>query len=331
MKKNILPILLAAAALSTTVLSTAFLSGCGKSTAPAQVARAAEHGEAHAAPRVTIDADAARDAGIAISQAGPAALKETVTLYGVVQANADRTRTVIARFPGIVQSVHKMLGDSVQAGDVLATIESNDSLQTYALKSPLRGTITTRDINSGETVAGETLFTVTDLGTVWVDLSLSTRDIAQIKLGQEAAIRAVDGATDKATDKTANKTTAASGKVVWLSALGSASTQSRSVRVLLNNEQGLWTPGLYVVGDLTLSERSVPLAVKATALQTLDGKSVVFIAANNTYEARAVKIGASDGALTEILEGLEPNTPYVSANSFVIKADIEKSSAEHEH
>ncbi|HSB97027.1 MAG TPA: efflux RND transporter periplasmic adaptor subunit, partial [Spongiibacteraceae bacterium] len=293
------------------------LAGCGESNSTAEKKPIKETREktasvapsaqaAPAAAKVSIDATAARNAGIAISTAGPASLKETLSLYGVVQANAERTRTVIARFPGVVKSVHKTLGDAVQAGAVLATIESNDSLQTYAIKAPLAGTITARNVNTGESVAEHVLFTITDLATVWVDLSLFARDMAQVKVGQEVAVRAADGGPTS------------TGKVVWLSALGSATTQSRSARVLLDNSKGLWTPGLYVTGELTLSERPVALAVQSSALQTLDGKTVVFSANNTTYEARPVKVGTSDGTLTEILEGLQPNTPYVSANSFLI-------------
>jgi cobalt-zinc-cadmium efflux system membrane fusion protein len=295
------------------------LIGCGKSNSPAETSHAAEKSESRdATPRVTIDAEAARDAGIAISVAGPAALKETLTLYGVVQPNAERTRTVAARFPGVVKSVNYTLGDNVQAGAILATVESNESLQTYPVKAPLSGTVTERNVNAGESVGEHALFTITDLGTVWVDLSLSARDVASVKVGQEVSVRAVEGGP------------AAQGKIIWLSALGSAATQSRSARVLLDNSKGQWTPGLYVVGDLTLAEHPVALAVKSSALQNLDGRTVVFVASNNIYEARAVKVGASDNAWTEIAAGLAPNANYVSANSFVIKADIEKSSAEHD-
>lgn len=296
------------------------LAGCGESNSAAEKNAAKETHEetTPAAQKVSIDAAAARNAGIALSTAGPASLKETLSLYGVVQPNAERTRTVVARFPGVVKSVNKTLGDTVKAGDVLATIESNDSLQTYALKAPMAGTITARNVNAGESVVEQTLFTITDLATVWVDLSLFARDMGQVKVGQDVAVRAADGGP------TSN------GKVVWLSALGSATTQSRSARVLLDNSKGLWTPGLYVTGELTLTERPVALAVLSTALQTLDGKTVVFAASNNAYEARAVKVGTNDGTLTEIVAGLEPNTSYVSANSFLIKADIEKSSAEHD-
>lgn len=304
---------------SLIVLMTVILgaSGCGKS-APA----VSEHGEEHheeaesKVERVSIDPTAARDAGIAVSTAGPAALKETLTLYGVVQPNAERVRTVVARFPGVVKSVNTSLGDRVNAGDVLATIESNDSLQSYPVKAPIAGVITARNINAGETVAEQPLFTVTDLGTVWVELSLFPRDRAQVRKGQAVTIHAVQGDAS------------ASGNIAWLSAVGNATTQSISARVEINNPQDLWTPGLYVTGDVTLGEQAVPVAVQSAALQNLAGKTVVFAETKGGFIVRPVKIGRSDNELTEVLEGIAANERYVSANSFLIKADIEKSSAE---
>lgn len=291
------------------------LTGCGESKSSAPAAEL--HAEATTLDRVVIDPEAARNAGIAVSTAVSGSLKETLMLYGVVQPNAEHTRQVVARFPGVVKSVNKALGDHVNAGDVLATVESNDSLQTYSIKAPITGVIAARVINTGETITDQALFTLTDLSTVWVELSLFPGDRAHVQVGQAVSIHATQGGP------------AASGRIVWLSSVGSTVTQSLAARVELDNRQGLWTPGLYVVGDITLSEQSIALAVQSDAVQNLDGKTVIFTESNGVYQARQVKLGRSDGVLTEVLEGIALNEHYVSANSFVIKADIEKSSAAH--
>lgn len=293
------------------------LNGCSESQSPAPSEE--PHTESQApAEGVAIDPTAARDAGIAVSTAGAGSLKETLALYGVIQPNAERTRQVVARFPGVVKSVNKTLGDHVKAGEILATVESNDSLQTYAIKAPIAGVITARAINAGETVTEQSLFTLTDLSTVWVELSLFPADRARVQVGQTVSVHATQGGPT------------ATGRVAWLSSVGSAVTQSLAARVELDNRQGLWTPGLYVIGDITLSEQPVALAVQAGAVQNLDGKTVVFTEIKGGFRARPVKLGRSDGALTEVLSGIALNERYVSANSFVIKADIEKSSAEHD-
>jgi cobalt-zinc-cadmium efflux system membrane fusion protein len=300
----------------------AMLPGCKPSAPPA--AAGAEHAQAekseeHGAEHAEISAAAAVAAGIKISETGPADIAQTLSAYGSIQPNAERVRNIVARFPGLVKTVVKAAGDSVAAGEVLATVESNDSLQTYAIKAPITGVVIQRNVNPGEAVNEQALFTVADLSSVWVELALFSRDLAQVKVGQNVQVRAVDGELH------------GDATIVGLSALGSAATQSVTARAVLNNAQRQWTPGLYVVGEIRLNMQRVPLAVLSAALQTLDGKTVVFIASGEDYTARAVEVGRSDGRFTEIRAGLQAGERYVSANSFTVKADIEKAGAGHAH
>ena len=75
----------------------------------------------------------------------------------------------------------------------------------------------------------------------------------------------------------------------------------------------------------------VPLAVRASALQRFRDFTVVFARVGDTYEVRMLELGRSDGAYVEVLGGLKPGTEYVTAQSYLIKADIEKSGASHDH
>ena len=291
------------------------LSACGQSGAPP--AAPATTKEVPSPVKVAeINAAAATAAGIQTVQVGPAALREVLSLYGVIQPNADRMGQVSARFAGVVRSVRKTIGESVRAGDVLATVESNDSLQTYPVTAPIAGVITTRSVNPGDTVAENPLFMVADLSSVWVELSLFPRDLPHVKVGQSVRVKTVDGGLT------------GTGKIVWVSPLGSSANQSITARVLLENGQRQWTPGLYVSGDVVLSEAEVPLAVRATAIQTLDGQPTVFVQTERGYEARTVRLGRSDGDVTEVLAGVKGGERYVSTNSFTVKAEIEKSDAE---
>jgi membrane fusion protein, heavy metal efflux system len=52
---------------------------------------------------------------------------------------------------------------------------------------------------------------------------------------------------------------------------------------------------------------------------------------DDTYEIRPLELGRSDGNLTEVLGGLQAGDRYVVENSYLIKADIEKSGASHDH
>ena len=82
---------------------------------------------------------------------------------------------------------------------------------------------------------------------------------------------------------------------------------------------------------LTASEAEVPVAVPADAVQVLDERQVVFVRRGQQFEARRVETGRSDGAHIEVTQGLKTGERYAAKNSFLIKADIGKAAAEHEH
>jgi cobalt-zinc-cadmium efflux system membrane fusion protein len=252
-----------------------------------------------------------------IEAAGPAIIRESVTLYGAVVPNAERVRNVSARYAGVVRTVHKQTGDIVRAGETLATVESNDSLQIYPVNAPIAGVVTLRNANVGEAVEAQSLFTVTDLSTVWVELSLFSNATAQVRMGQRVRVDAVNGPTSGV------------GEIAWISALGSAATQSKTARVVLDNRDRLWIPGLYVAADVTVAESQVALGVQSAAIQRMGSERVVFVADADTYVARRVSLGRSDGDTTEVIDGMRPGERYVSANSFVVKAEIEKAGTEH--
>src|SRR3546814_4222908 len=84
------------------------------------------------------------------SVAGPAQIRETLSLYGAIVPNAERVRDIAARYPGVIRSVDRSIGDTVRQGQVLATVESNESLQTYSVVAPLAGVVTHRIANPGD-------------------------------------------------------------------------------------------------------------------------------------------------------------------------------------
>lgn len=86
-----------------------------------------------------------------------------------------------------------------------------------------------------------------------------------------------------------------------------------------------------VEGDVTVSNKKVPLAVRESALQTMENQTVVFVKVGDSYEMKPVKTGIADGQYIEIKNGLTAGQSYVSEGSFIIKADILKSGAAHEH
>lgn len=270
--------------------------------------------------RTQISAKAADAAGIKLDKAGPASIKDVIDVTGVISLNEDTNARVGGRFPGIIKSVNKTIGQSVRAGEVLATIDRNITLQDYTVASPINGVVVARAANIGSTTAADTvLFEIADLSSVWAELHLFGRDRERVKVGQSVVVESYD------------KMTRAEGTVTYVTPVAEAASQAVVIRVLLDNKGSKWFPGSFVRGLLTVSEREVPLAVRNVGLQHFRDFTVVFAQIGDTYEVRMLDLGATDGTWTEVLGGIEPGQTYVTENSFLIKADIEKSGASHDH
>lgn len=270
--------------------------------------------------RTTISAEAAKTGGIAAEEAGAQMIRESLPLTGKVILNPSASAEIKARFAGVVRKVEKVVGQSVKKGEVLAYVESNDSLQTYAVTSPLSGVVLSSHASVGDTAADEAIFVVADLDTVMAEFHVFPNDLSRIQKGQTVQVQSIDGSV------------VADGEVKSLLPTANADTQTVIAWVLLPNIDGRWRPGMAVQGGAVVNQQEVPVAVKATALQTMKDATVLFVQEGaDTYEARPVTLGRSDGNWTEVLSGLEAGEKYVSKNSFVVKADIEKAGAEHEH
>jgi len=268
--------------------------------------------------RTKIGAEVAEAFGLETLIAGPVVLQETVTLYGRIMTNTERVREVSARFDGVIQSVSPSIGDTVQKGQPLAKIESNESLKSYTIKAPISGVITQRDANPGEQTGGRQLFTITDTSSVWVDLSVFPADRARVIAGAPVTITAATGG--QPVNSTINRVN-----------VQAEADQSVTARVVLDNTDGRFLPGTYVTAEVTVGNHPVPLAVKRTGLQAFRDFTVVYAQIGDEYEVRMLDLGRQDREWIEVLGGLDPGTRYVSENSYLVKADIEKSGASHDH
>jgi cobalt-zinc-cadmium efflux system membrane fusion protein len=259
-------------------------------------------------------------AGIELLNAGPAELRDTLTLNGILQPNQEALVQVTPRFPGVVREVTRRIGDTVARGDLLARVESNQSLTVYELRAPFAGTVIDRQAALGEYVAEQKpVFTIADLTTVWVDLSVYRRDLKRVKVGDTVQVDAGDGGAP------------IDARITYLSPVGSSDTQSALARATVANKDARLRPGLFVTARLVLSAKPVALAVRTTALQTVENRTVVFVRSGDKFEARDVELGERDGEWVEVLFGLVEGDVYAARNSFVIKAELAKASATHEH
>lgn len=328
MKKSLIQIVLIAVVLAIAAFAGWKILG-SKPAAPKteehEEAKGGEHAEHKKEGHVEFTAEQRKNANITVEEAGPAKIRTSLSAYGKVAANEEALAHVMPRFPGVVKAVKKRLGDVVEKGEVLAVVESNESLKTYDIIAELKGTVIQRDMVLGEFVNNDkTVFVVADVSTVWIDLSIFRQDFERLRKGQEIEVHA--GAQHGKNDANPIKTT-----IDYISPFGAEGTQTMLARATVPNPKGDLRPGLFVTAEIITGENEADITVKLGALQTLENKTVVFVEEGDAFEAREVKIGARDSERAEVIGGLLPGDKYVASNSFVIKAELGKGEAEHAH
>lgn len=269
--------------------------------------------------RVELTQEAIEANKIKIEEAGPINLEIQIEVLGKITPNEELTVSVSPRFPGMVRAVNKKLGDYVQKGETLAIIESNESLHDYEVKSEINGKIIKKNINLGMRSGQENIFVISDLSSVWGDFSLYRQDLNRVHVGNPILVTTLDG------------TLSQQSIISYISPLGNEATQSVIARSVLTNSKDEWKPGLFVSGEITVEKVPISVAVKVGALQTFRDWDVVFINVGNLFEVVPVQLGRKNKEWVEIKSGLNPGDRYVSENSFILKADLEKSGAKHEH
>ena len=202
----------------------------------------------------------------------------------------------------------------------LGGVGSGSNLTRYEIRSPINGVVVEKHLSLGEAVQGDAkIFVIADLSTVWAEMTVPAKDLNAVRIGQTASIKATAFAAET------------SGKVSYVGALVGEQTRSAKARVVLPNPQGIWRPGMQVNVELVAGTVDVPVAVAATALQQVRGWTVVFGRYGEHLEARPLELGRSDGKFVEVVSGLSAGEVYAATNSFLIKADLEKSGASHDH
>jgi cobalt-zinc-cadmium efflux system membrane fusion protein len=264
---------------------------------------------------VNLSDEVLREFGVELTEVGPGTLRKEVILPGEIQYNREQIAFVTPRYSGTVQNIRVRLADKVRKGDVLAVLESNETLQPFEVKAPLDGTVVAFDLTPGQSVdAGTPVFTVADLSSVWADLRIYQRDIGTVREGQMVEI-AVGRAFESY-----------SGEIAYVAPAIDEHTRTGLARVVMADVTGRWMPGMFVRATVAVENRAVNMLIPRTAVMTFEGRSVVFLRTGRGLEPRPVKLGASDSNSYEVVAGLHPGDTIVTANALTIKAELEKGS-----
>ena len=193
-------------------------------------------------------------------------------------------------------------------------------LNRYDIRAPFDGMVLEKHIALGEAVKEDAnIFVISDLSTVWAEIAVPAKDLATVRVGGKAEVKA------SAFDASAQ------GTITYVGALLGEQTRTAKARISLANPDMAWRPGLFVSVEVVSGEADAPVTVQTQAIQTVEDKPVVFVQVKDGFQATPVRLGRSDGSLTEIKQGLPAGTPYAAQGSFVLKSELGKDAAGHEH
>ena len=266
--------------------------------------------------RITIAADLAKASGLTTAIATGGLLHQRIKLYGNLVPDPQRLVHIQARYPGLIRQVNPSIGSQVKTGDLLARIESNESLREYSLMAPVSGQLIERHANPGEQAGEQVLFSILDDSMLELHLQVFPGDASKIKPGQNIQFHANGQQAHTQVDYITPR-------------LGE--TPTLEVHAPVNNSGRHWVLNQAVEAWMEVAQTPVELMVDNRALQSFRDWQVVFIQIGDTYEIRPLELGRSDGQFTEVLSGLRAGDRYVVESSFLLKADLEKSGAAHDH
>jgi cobalt-zinc-cadmium efflux system membrane fusion protein len=215
------------------------------------------------------------------------------------------------------QKLHTV-GLSAEEIDAVLSNKDETKLRHYEMRSPMAGRVTSRSLLLGQFVGTEKeVFTIADLSTVWIELAIAPSDFSFAKEGQE--VRVQSGARK------------GSGKIIALSPVIDPDTRSAKAVAEVDNASGEWKVGDFATAQLISASQEVDLVVPRDAVQTIKGVKAVFVSQGGGFKMRPITTGRHDSVNVEVLSGLEFGETIAVKNTFVLKAELGKAEAEHQH
>jgi RND family efflux transporter MFP subunit len=181
---------------------------------------------------------------------------------------------------------------------------------TATISAPISGIVLTRPVTLGQVVnPAEALFSIVDISRLWLWVDIPENRLKNIR----------EGLTVRLTVPT-YPGESFQGRVSFVSPELDETSRSAKVRVLIPNPTGRLKPHMSATVEIQTGVQKTKPAVPQEAIQTVEGQSVVYLAAGDRLERRAVQLGVSQGGWTEVLHGLRGDETVVAQGSFVVKS-----------
>ncbi len=221
------------------------------------------------------------------------------------------------------------------------TLESTGQIDPrHSINAAIGGRIVAREITHGELVSPDrdSLMVIADATTLWVLVDVPESKLHGVTLLAKARITI--GSTSIVTRTNDDARRAYEGVVSYIAPFVDPTTRTARVRIDLAvaaEDRTALKPGMFAQAEIELAtseDAEATVAVPDEAIQIVEGGPAVFVPVPgepNTFAKRAVTIGRTIGGLTPVHTGLSAGEPFVAAGSFILKAELGKGSAAHEH
>lgn len=203
--------------------------------------------------------------------------------------------------------------DAQERRDIAASPEA--SLTRYDLVAPITGTVIERHAVLGETLESQgeqPAFIIADTSTVWINAAIYGEDLARVNAGDSVLIEVGEGIP--AIEET----------IEFVSPQLGERTRTGRARIVVEDAGERLRPGMFVTVFSTPADALPALRVPVSALQTIEGETVVFRAEGDAFHAQRVEVGARSARFAEITSGLTPGAIVVTEGAFALKAELQK-------
>lgn len=213
----------------------------------------------------------------------------------------------------LVASARRRLAYWDVPADVIERVERTGQVErTVTLRSPASGVVVEKNVTQGQRImAGDALYRLADLGTVWVDGEIYEQDLRAVRRGQPATAEFDAYPGERWT-----------GRIAYVYPTLSPATRTARIRVEIANPGRRLMPGMYATLHVTGAGRAATLTVPRSAVLATGERQLVFVRrSDGRLEPRLVEVGATSDERVEIIRGVSVGDTVVASATFLLDAE----------